>query len=177
MGSIRKTLDFIETVQRWLTVVFFFATLVVVGFQVLNRLVMQWPVLWTVDVSVFCFIWLALLSASCAVRANGHFRVSALIDLHCLAGMPRRWLEVLALAAVGTLSCVLMVLGMDFAWAGMHEQSPGLAMPMFWSYLSVPLCSATALLFVLEKLWLLARGDGDASPHKPVLVAQVEGRQ
>lgn len=177
MGSIRKTLDFVETVQRWLTVAFFFATLVVVGFQVINRLVMQWAVLWTVDISVFCFIWLALLSASCAVRANGHFRVSALIDLPCLAGMPRQWLEVLALAAVGALSFVLMVLGMQFAWAGLHEQSPGLAMPMFWSYLSVPLCSATALLFVLEKLWLLWRGDDRAATQEPVLVAQVEGRQ
>lgn len=166
MSSISRVLDWIERGQRCLTVVFFFATLVVVGFQVFNRLVLRWPVLWTVDVSVFCFVWLALLSASCAVRSGGHFRVCALIDRPVFAGMPRRLFEALALAAVCVLSFVLMKLGMAFAWAGLHEQSPGLAMPMIWAYLSVPLCSATALLFALERLWLLWR-DGDPAGGRP----------
>ncbi len=171
MRSIRKVLDGIDRAQRWLTVAFFFATLVVVGFQVFNRMVLQWPVLWTTDISVFCFIWLALLSASCAVRASGHFRVSAVIDLKCFAGLPRRLFEALALLAVVALSLVLLVLGTPFALAGLHEQSPGLAIPMFWSYLAVPFCSATALLFVLEKLWLLWRGEDDLT-QTPALLAE-----
>ncbi len=158
MGKLRKFLDCVELVQRWLTVAFFFATLVVVGFQVFNRLALQMPVLWTVDISVFCFIWLALLSASCAVRSGGHFRVSALIDLPVLAGLPRQVLELVALVCVVVLSLVLTVLGVDFAIAGLHEQSPGLAMPMFWAYVAVPACSATALLFAIEKICLLHGG-------------------
>lgn len=158
MGGFKKFLDLLERIQRWLTVAFFFATLVVVAFQVINRMAFQIPVLWTVDISVFCFIWLALLSASCSVRSGGHFRVSAVIDLPVFSGIPRHLFELIALLAVALLSFVLLVLGMPFAIAGLHEQSPGLAMPMFWAYVSVPVCSATALLFVLEKIWLLLGG-------------------
>jgi TRAP-type C4-dicarboxylate transport system, small permease component len=157
MGYYSRFLDFVERIQRMLTIAFFLATLLAVGFQVFNRLVLQLPILWTTDVSVFCFIWLALLSASTAVRTGAHFRVTAILETARMAGRPRFVLELMAWFAVIALSLVLLVLGANFALSGFQEQSPGLVLPMFWTYVAVPLCSATACLFAVEQMWRLLR--------------------
>lgn len=152
---IRKVLDVIEKAQRYATGAFFFLTLLVVSFQVTNRMVLKWPVTWTIDASVFCFVWLSLLAASSSVRRNGHFRVTAIVDLQRFSGRPRQLLETLAIVGIIVLSLVLFAIGARFAMLGWNEQSPGLAYPMFWAYVAVPFCSGTALLFGLEKLWQL----------------------
>jgi len=158
---IKKSLDILELSQRYATGAFFFVTLVVVAIQVINRLVIKWPITWTIDVSVFCFIWLSFLAASTSVRHNAHFRVTAIIDLEKLAGLPRRYLETLSLVVIIALSLILLILGYKFATLGWKEQSPGLGYPKFWSYVAIPFCSATAFIFALEKLWQLWR-DPDA---------------
>ncbi len=152
MILVTRLLDVIDKTQRHLTTAFFFFTLVIVALQVFNRLLFQLPIIWTLDLSVFCFIWLAMLSASSSVRSSGHFRVISFIES---IGFLKRWrfqLEIFAILTMITLSAVLMVYGTIFTLAGANEQSPGLAFSMVWSYISVPVCSFTALLFSFERL-------------------------
>jgi TRAP-type C4-dicarboxylate transport system permease small subunit len=157
MRLVTIILDAVEKTQRFLTLVFFLLTIGLVAFQVFNRFWLQLPVLWTSDAAVISFVWLALLSASTAVRSGGHFRVTALIDTEFMSGTPRWLLELLALIAIIGLSLVLLIQGSEFALAGAREQSPGLRVSMLWAYISVPLCSLTAILFALERIWLLFR--------------------
>lgn len=157
MSGVWPLLDYLDRMQRRLTSLFFFVTLVVVAFQVFNRFLFQLPVLWTSELSVFCFIWLALLSASSSVRSNGHFRVTALIDASRLQGRPRYVLEIISILAIIALFSILLVYGTNFMLAGVNEQSPGLAFSMAWPYSAVPICSATALAFAAERLWHLLK--------------------
>jgi|GEM_PF-1530091 len=157
MESFTAVLDVIDKIQRRLTTIFFFLTLVVVALQVFNRMLFQIPIMWTQDISVFCFIWLAMLSASSSVRSRGHFRVVSFIDS---IGFLKRWRfqwEVFALIMMILMSAVLTIYGAVFTLEGVKEQSPGLAFSMAWSYICVPVCSFTALLFSLERMGSIRR--------------------
>lgn len=164
MCTYRTFLDAIERIQFALIVVLFVAMTVVVVFQVVNRFILQWPILWTADVSVICFVWLSLLCVSLAVRHHGHFRVSALIDRNW--GPPvKAVLELISLAVIMLLSGALTIYGAYVAIDGIREVSPGLGIPMVWAYASVPVCSTTAFLFAVENALGQVRGAAIAPSH------------
>ncbi len=70
------------------------------------------------------------------------------------------------LLAIVVLSVVLVTEGFSIALDGLREISPGLNVSMFWAYMSVPVCSATSILFAIEKLIDQVRGhdEGHAAP-------------
>lgn len=147
----RKILDGIEKVQAALLTVVYVMTIVVVSFQVINRFMLHWPVVWTADLAVICFIWLGFFSASQAVRHNVHFRMTILLDRKW-KGNGRQALEWFALLVMAGLSTILLIAGTTVTLEGLNEASPGLNVSMAWAYAAVPLSSFTALLFTLEKM-------------------------
>ena len=153
MPRIRRMLDAIEAAQSWLSNIFFILTIAMVSFQVLNRFLFKWPILWTADFAVLCFIWLGFLSASVAVRKSGHFRVTMLLDIKKFQGTGRRVLELIGLAMILAVSLVLLTEGTRITISGLRETAPGMQVSMAWAYSAVPLCSFTASLFALEKIW------------------------
>jgi TRAP-type C4-dicarboxylate transport system permease small subunit len=153
MLPIKRVLDGIERAQSLLTNVFFVLTIVVVTFQVVNRFWFQLPVVWTADFAVMCFIWLGFLSASVAVRRSGHFRVTMLLELKRFEGTGRRVLELVGLAVIVLVSAILLFEGTRITISGLRETAPGLQVSMAWGYIAVPLCSLSAILFALEKMW------------------------
>ena len=165
--SAKRILDEIERGQLVLTNIFFVLTIVAVSFQVINRFWLQLPVVWSADFAVLCFIWLGFLSASVSVRKAGHFRVSMLLELKVMQGTGRRVLELFALAVILALSAVLVVEGTRMTISGLRETAPGLRISMAWTYVAVPLCSFTAILFALEKVVEQLRGVAP-EPHLPL---------
>ncbi len=164
---VSRLLDAIEKLQSILTNAFFVATIVVVSFQVLNRFWFKLPIVWTADLAVLCFIWLGFLSASVSVRRYGHFRVTILLDLKKLEGRGKRVLELFSLIVIVAVSAMLVFEGTRTTLAGLHETAPGLRVSMAWGYIAVPLCSLTALLFALEKMW--QQLSGAAGPQQAVV--------
>jgi TRAP-type C4-dicarboxylate transport system permease small subunit len=151
MEIYRKVLDQMDKVQSKLIYLFYVLIVVVVSFQVLNRFILKWPVVWTSDFAVICFVWLGFLCASQAVRKSGHFRMSVLLERNW-KGDGRRVLELIALVVVLGLSAIMLLAGVTITMEGLNETSPGLNVSMAWAYLAVPFCSLTSLLFAFEKL-------------------------
>lgn len=147
----RKLLDGIEKIQDVILTVAYVMTIVVVSFQVINRFILHWPVVWTADLAVICFIWLGFFSASQAVRNNAHFRMTILLDRKW-KGSGRQVLEWLALLVMTGLSAILLAAGTMMTLEGVNETAPGLNIPMAWAYSAVPVASFTALLFTIEKM-------------------------
>lgn len=147
----RKLLDAIEGIQKVILTVTYVMTIVVVSFQVINRFVLHWPVVWTADLAVICFIWLSLFSASQAVRHNAHFRMTILLDRQW-KGAGRQVLEWLALLVMLAMSGILLAAGTMMTVEGLNETAPGLNVSMAWAYSALPIASFTALLFTLEKM-------------------------
>jgi TRAP-type C4-dicarboxylate transport system permease small subunit len=151
MEIYRRTLDQVEKVQSLLITLLYVLIILVVSFQVLNRFILQWPVLWTADAAVICFVWLGFLCASQSVRKSAHFRMTILIERKW-KGCGRRVLELLSLLVILGLSAVLFVQGLVITTEGLKEISPGLTVSMAWAYAAIPVASFTSLLFGIEKL-------------------------
>jgi TRAP-type transport system small permease protein len=167
-----RFLDGVEWVQRWVIVVAFVVMIAAVSFQVFNRYWLQLPVIWTAELGTTCFVWLAFLTASIAIRRNGHFRMAALIDLSG-TGRVRLAFELLALAVVLLISWLLLKEGWTFAQRGLRETSPGLRIPMMWVYIAIPLTAATGILFAIERLMIELRG-GPGSCRNPTPPTEIK---
>lgn len=152
MVLFSRILDLIEAALNVVTLIFYALIVIVVAFQVLNRFYLQLPIIWTADLAVVMFAWLAFLTTSKAVRRNTHFRMSALIDL--LKGKSRNFLEVFSILVGGSLALLMVIYGIEMTVDGLKEVSPGLQISMAWAYASVPICGAAMILYSLENILL-----------------------
>lgn len=165
-----KVLDAVEKTQAALLAVVYVLTIVVVSFQVINRFFLHWPVVWTADFAVVCFIWLGFLCASQAVRRGAHFRMTILLDRKW-KGAGKEVLEWFSLLVMVAISLALLIGGWMVTVEGMKEMAPGLNVSMAWSYAAIPVSSFTALLFALEKM--AERLQSRGLPHAAELTEQL----
>ena len=114
--------------------------------QVFTRYVTESPFIWTEEVARYLFVWITLIGAAAAVRANGHFGLDIL----------RRYAPPLrTLLGAATTLVVAAFLALLF-WTGISETrqaatqiSPALQVGMQWAYLALPVGAALALWHVL----------------------------
>ena len=147
---LRGVADVLERAEHLAIRVLSLGLIVVVFGGVLLRYVFRIPLVWGEELAMFAFIWLAFLSAGVAVRRQGHFRMSALIEY--LPGRPRRFIEVATVLLMGVLTLVLGWQGFSLAASGLAEQSPGLRVSMIWVYAVLPVSALSMLVFLFEIL-------------------------
>ncbi len=147
---LRAVADVLERAEHLAIRVLSLGLIVVVFGGVLLRYVFRIPLVWGEELAMFAFIWLAFLSAGIAVRRQGHFRMSALIDY--LPARRRLFVEVATVLFMGALTLVLGWQGFHLATSGLHEQAPGLRVPMVWVYAALPISALSMLVFLFETL-------------------------
>lgn len=112
---------------------------------------------WTTEFGEFVMVWTTFLGAAAAVRRSAHMTVTELIDL-VPAGRPRLLADGLIQAAVAAVLVLLVWKGWIAADAGWGSVLTVLDWPMAVQYLSLPVSSAIALVFVVWDLTQIARG-------------------
>ena len=168
MRLFYRSLDAIERVQFIAIWILYVAIIVLVNFQVLNRFYLHWPIVWTADLSIICFIWLAFLSASTAGRHGTHFRMKVLVEM-AGTGFVRRGLELFSLFVMIAMILIFVREGYRLFNQGWNEISPGLQIRMAWAYLAVPASMATALLFAIERLILDVPSAGQERQEEKII--------
>jgi TRAP-type C4-dicarboxylate transport system permease small subunit len=145
---VRRVAEWLEWVEQLLIRALFLGLVVVVFAGVVLRYVLKIPLIWGEELSLFMFIWLALLSGSIAVRRRLHFRMAELI-----AKLPtklRTAIDFAALLCMATLTVVLGWQGYNLAGSGLSEQAPALRVPMIWVYAAYPVGAVSMMVFLLE---------------------------
>jgi TRAP-type transport system small permease protein len=149
--ALRRVTDAGEAVLRLVCIVLFSVMIVAVFFEVVMRYVFNAPTFWSEALARSAMVWLVLLGMAVGIRHQEHIRVDFLISI-----MPRalvvpcaalRYLIALAFAVV------MMVYGVVLAVPNWNQSLPGLEIPVFWVYLSVPVASAMMVLFLVELIW------------------------
>lgn len=159
MRLFTRALDAIEGIQGQVILLLYVLMIILVNFQVLNRFVLHWPIVWTADLSIVFFVWIGFLTASNAVRQGTHFRMRLVADLVGRGAM-RIGFELFALLWVFILTGVLFHQGLVLVQQGLREISPGLQTPMAWSYAAIPVSMFSCFLFTVERLFVdVVRGD------------------
>jgi TRAP-type C4-dicarboxylate transport system permease small subunit len=112
---------------------------------------------WTTEFGELVCVWTTFLGAAAAVRRHAHMAVSELVDLLPEPG-PRRLADALIQLVVATVLVLLVWKGGVAAQAGWGSVLTVLDWPMAVQYLSLPVGSGIALVFVLWDLMQISRG-------------------
>jgi TRAP-type C4-dicarboxylate transport system permease small subunit len=98
MNFIKKALDRLNSIFEFLEKVIcgsiIVLLVVVVTIGIVARYVLNSPLSWTNDLSLFMYVWLSFLAASLVLRKNGHYKIEILVEKFPLKA--QRALEVLS---------------------------------------------------------------------------------
>jgi len=151
-----------EGVLAALLGVMFFAFMV----QIVFRYLFNWPIGWTIEVTVITWLWLVLWGAALVVKESEEIR----IDL--LTSMVGRRVR-LAMALVASVAIVVLYgVSLPATWSYVTfmkvEKSAYLKIPMSWLYSIYLLFVVAVIARYLWLLWDLVRGRApeEADPAK-----------
>ena len=131
------------------------ADILITTFAVIGRYVPFIPnPSWTEQVVLTCMVYMAVLSATLAIRTDSHIRMTALDRF-----LPKKLimvLDVLADLAVMTLGVLMLVYGWKvcqspLAKFGKYESMPWLS--RFWMYFPIPVAGVGMIIFELEAVY------------------------
>jgi TRAP-type transport system small permease protein len=134
---------------------------VVVAVDVVYRQILAQPLLWPSEWSVMTFIWSVLLGASVAARRQSHFVVDALPTMPVRLD---RALQILVALLTILFALVLIYYGYHVTLSGLRRRTPMVGYSLFYVYVAFPLAGSAIMLFAIEHLLRLLRGQ-PASPH------------
>ena len=131
------------------------ADILITSFAVIGRYVPFIPnPSWTEQVVLTLMVYMAVLSATLAIRTDSHIRMTALDRF-----LPKKLimvLDVLADLAVMTLGVLMLVYGWKvcqspLAKFGKYESMPWLS--RFWMYFPIPVAGVGMIIFELEAIY------------------------
>jgi TRAP-type C4-dicarboxylate transport system permease small subunit len=157
VDKLQKILfDPLEQLCVVLMVIPLVAMIVFIFVQVVSRYAFNSPSSWTEELSRHLMIWAAFLGAAVAYRKNAHLGVDLLLE--SLSAKPKRIVLLLVHAGIAVFSAFLIATGYQVVSKTMHQLSSALGVPMGYIYLSIPVGASVMLIFSLEKLYGLAKG-------------------
>ena len=155
LDKIRPVYDVTYKVVLIICKLLLIADILVTTFAVVGRYVPFIPnPAWTEQVVLTCMVYMAVLSATLAIRTNSHIRMTAL-DRYIPPKLIRA-MDVLSDIAVMALGIIMLYFGWKvcqspLAKFGKYESMPWLS--RFWMYFPIPLAGASMFIFEIEALY------------------------
>ena len=155
LDKVRPVYDVAYKIVLFICKILLIVDILVTSFAVAGRYIPFIPdPAWTEQVVLTCMVYMAVLSATLAIRKNAHIRMTAL-DRY----LPEKLimsLDVLADLAVLALGIIMLVYGWQvcqspLAKFGKYESMPWLS--RFWMYFPIPLAGGSMIIFELETLY------------------------
>ena len=161
MSSVFQKAERIKPLYDWTyKIILFICKLLLTG----DILITSWAVAgrylpfiddpyWSEEIVLTFMVYMAVLSATLAIRKGGHIRMTA-FDRY-ISKSVLRMSDILADVAVFMLGILLLIYGIRFCTSplgmlGRYASMPSLS--KFWQYLSIPVAGLGMIIFELEQL-------------------------
>lgn len=158
--KLKPVFDWLDKAVLFVCKIFLITDILITSYAVLGRLQFvkdHVPFIsdaaWTEEVVLTCMAYMAVLSASLAIRRNSHIRMTA-FDKYLPENLIL-FLDILADIAVSALAIIMIVVGYKYA-VTIGAKASYTSMPnvsKFWVYFPVPLAGVAMLLFEIELLY------------------------
>jgi TRAP-type C4-dicarboxylate transport system permease small subunit len=155
-------------VNGWLAVLLFAALTAVVALQVVNRLMLHLPFIWSEEVARFLFFWVVLLGGAISVRRRRHF----VLDV-----TPRRWrdgrdtthilLRLFPDVCMLGFAVFLLVQGIEYTRAGILRTASNSGINMAIVYGAIPVFAALVVAYSALNVLADYRAFRDGKPRPP----------
>jgi len=120
---------------------------VVILLQVIYRFVLQAPLVWSEELSLFLFQWSVFMGAALAVRQRGHFGLD--IFVRRLPATVVKTLDKFGQLVVFCLAIGLVCWGYQISQMTMLQEYPTLQFPVGYCYLGIPVSGAFMAVFAV----------------------------
>lgn len=148
MTRVKRYLD---VVLKTICVSLFALLVILVSWQVITRLVLNNPSVWTEEAARYVFIWLSLIGISIATGEKADVCIDFLVRK--VPVFWQRWVEVLAYLCTLSFASIVMVWGgWDNAMLTWDQKNPVLPLNAGVLYLAVPVSGALLSLYLLFHL-------------------------
>jgi TRAP-type C4-dicarboxylate transport system permease small subunit len=151
-----RLLDGIHVVLRVLVGAIFCVLLAAVLMQVVSRLSLPRPPVWTEELSRFALLFTAAVGAGLSLRTGDLVNVDVVTSL--LPEGTRRGLEAVVMLVMIGFCAALVMPAWDFTDIGSLQDSPALGWNMFWVHAAMLLAPLTLGLACLERLARILAG-------------------
>ncbi|MDR4887697.1 TRAP transporter small permease [Fredinandcohnia sp. QZ13] len=147
---IKKIVDFINGIFKWILIVLFFVLVVVVFLQVIFRFVLEQPLAWTEELGRYLLVWTTFLGAGYGMSVKAHPGVEILYE--AFGPTVKKVLNVVISILVIFFFWQVIVHSFDFIGRSMIQKSPVLQIPMGYIYTVIPISS---ILFIINLLYVV----------------------
>jgi TRAP-type C4-dicarboxylate transport system permease small subunit len=146
-----RILDRIHQVLKILLGVLIAGLLIPVTMQILSRFTGIIPrYIWTEEIARFCFVWMIMIGAMCAVRDGSHFDLDVMPkSLNPRVEAAKRIFVHLMIMFFGL---VFIWYGRDFINFGWFQTSEIAELPMNWIFAAWPVAGLMFVLFTIDKV-------------------------
>ena len=155
LDKIKVVYDIAEKIMMFLCKILLIADILITCYIVIGRYVNFIPApVWGEQVVLTLMVYMAVLSATLAIRKNAHIRMTS-FDRY----LPKTLLNVLELVSdilVMILGYVMLKYGWDSAYKMLVRNTVYDSLPWlsrFWMYFPIPLAGATMIIFEVEAFY------------------------
>lgn len=151
-----------------IAVLVFAALTAVVSLQVLNRLVLHWPIIWSEEAARFLFLWVVMLGAAISVRRRRHFVLDLTRGGHRRT-VGRRSLTIALFpdACVLGFSVFLLLEGIGYMRTGLFRTATNSGVNMALVYAAIPTFAALSIAYSAANLLADVRAFRAGHPVEP----------
>ncbi|MGA9478680.1 MAG: TRAP transporter small permease [Desulfobacterales bacterium] len=144
-------------INKALTVVmasFLLLAMVVIGYQVFTRYILNFTPPWSEELARYCNIWITMLGIGVVFRRREHIKIDYLETIFTEKGMlkSRLLLEVISTTVTSIFFVLLVNGGVKILKAAARQTAPGLKISMLFVYIAIPIGCLFALLFIFERI-------------------------
>ncbi|WMJ71124.1 TRAP transporter small permease [Stenotrophomonas sp. 24(2023)] len=150
-GPAQRLLDRIAALAIHIAVVALLGLVVVQGWQVFARYVVNDSPSWTEPVTLLLLSTAMSLGAACGVHTRRHFGFFLLAAY--MGPALRRAVDVLGQLVIAVLGLALAVWSWQLLHDGLHIKTAGAALPQSINYLPLAVGGALMVLFALNHAW------------------------
>jgi TRAP-type transport system small permease protein len=151
-----KFCAFVSKISLMLAVVGLIAVILCVQWQVIGRYVFNDTPTWAEALALLLVLFVTAFGVAVGVRDAGHIGLESLVTL-----LPEKWqhrMEVLIHLLVGSFGALMVFGGWQWMVAKWGEKKPMLPVPDGIDYLPVVICGVLVVLFSVEHVIALVRG-------------------
>ncbi|QBY01403.1 TRAP transporter small permease [Rhodophyticola sp. CCM32] len=151
MPRFLKILD--KNAETWALLVFYVMLVVTMAVEVLRREIFSYSSIWGEEIVRYCFIYLAWLGASAAVKERAHIRIDVL--MHYLGRRPKAILYIFGDLVMLAVSFIAVYWSFETVAVSAEygSVSHGLRVSMVWFLMAVPIGFTLLILRLLQSLW------------------------
>ncbi len=124
--------------------------MLVIGWQVFGRFVLDSSPSWTEQASLLLMIWYVMFAAAAGVNEGFHIRISLLEDR---LGARARPLRRIVAAVVALMGLVFVIYGTQLCWGVRANAIPSLGVSRALAYLPLPISGLLMIWFALQRMW------------------------